>query len=166
MIYHRRTKSPRGITRIEIIVLVVILGAICAILFPGMNRHVGIQRNTGCMQRQQQWAHACLTYAETFQEYPGYSNKIGPAQTRVTWQIRMLPFVDRSDIYDVWSGKKPPANSQSPTPTPYLDIMICPSNPPDTPTCQSSFVANCGGASSTPYAGNGIFVNHFNGTLI
>ncbi len=122
-------------------------------------------RSVSCMQNQQQWAHATLTYAETFQEYPGYSNKIGTG-TRATWQVRLLPFVDRNDLYDVWTGKKPPANGQSATPTPYLANLICPNNPPDTPVCQSSFVANCGAAGYPEYAGNGIFVNRYDGPLI
>ncbi len=154
-----------GFTLVELLVVITIIGILMALLLPAVNSVRELMRSTQCLQQQQQWAHAALTYAETFQEYPGYANKIGTANTRVSWQVRLLPFVDRNDLYDVWSGKKTPNSGQTTTPTPYLTILVCPSNPPDTPIAQSSFVGN-GGGQGAPYPGNGIFVNRFDGNLI
>jgi prepilin-type processing-associated H-X9-DG protein len=104
---------------------------------------------------------------------PGYSNEIynpngsktGVNYTksfarRVSWVVRLFPYMENTPLWDQWNtfGTTPPA--------PHIELLICPSSPPETPNRPSlGYVGNAGWAFSDKarssdtkeYAANGIF---------
>src|SRR5262249_3073060 len=66
-----------------------------------------------------------------------------------TWVMMLFPDIERSDVYQQFTVD-PAATTATTTPiaTPSMDVLICPSDPPDdrinTDPTALSYVANCG----------------------
>jgi prepilin-type processing-associated H-X9-DG protein len=131
-----------------------------------------------------QLALAVTNYSALQRAYPGYINPIqtiGAAseeQTRVSWVVTILPYLERSDIYQLY---RDPARAAAHGIDPrqiHLHILVCPSTSSPTrsktlpPPCD--YVANTGrqdviarapdsGAGGYPsdWRANGIFFNLF-----
>ncbi len=66
--------------------------------------------------------------------------------------MMLFPDIERTDVYQNWNTD-PVSNPLKPTDAPYTELLVCPSNPPDSPGQPSlSYVANCGKQDPTPPA--------------
>jgi prepilin-type N-terminal cleavage/methylation domain-containing protein len=139
---------PRvGFTLVELLVVIAIIGMLMALLLPAVNSAREQGRRSVCLNNMKQLSTALRSYESTKKELPGYAN-IGANSRVITWPMTLFPNIERNDVWSVWSDpsftgavetKKLQAS------TPYMEIMVCPSNPPaDQNSPWLAFVANCG----------------------
>jgi prepilin-type N-terminal cleavage/methylation domain-containing protein/prepilin-type processing-associated H-X9-DG protein len=159
-----RSKS-RGFTLVELLVVITIIGMLMALLFPAVNSVREAARRTQCMNNQSQLGKALMMYEAANGYFPGHSNRLGPSANatagasndgvEVSWVVSILPHLDRSDLYSVWSlgWKLLSQRSYDLQARKLLRIMICPSDPPDRTgvnDCPRSYVVNCGRPGDDP----------------
>lgn len=149
---HRR----HGVTLVEVLAVCVIIGILASLAFPALTRAIARSRLTQCTNNQYQVAFALLRYDEQTGSIPGW---IDQTQTgiNVPWTVALLPFLSRSDIYDMW-----PTLPNNPT----IDTFICPANRP-AKTLSYPVVHYTGnvGASGTN-VNDGIFLNLITGSSV
>lgn len=132
------TRRTRGFTLVELLVVITIIGMLMALLLPAVNNAMEAGRQVRCKNRLAQLAKATNAFESRFQRYPGYTHEVGGSQ--YTWVVALLADLERIDIYDEY-------RNASSTPAPYLDMLVCPSDPPETTGGPIlSFVANAGEA--------------------
>jgi len=109
-------RKPRGgFTLVELLVVIAIIGILIALLLPAVQAAREAARRSNCQNNLKQYGLALHNYNDVNGRLPsGYSSLItggttgGPAgnwgsqapPNRVGWQVRILPFMEQSVIYD------------------------------------------------------------------
>ena len=111
---------------LDLVVLLLCLGAVIALLFPGIRGPVDNRRRTHCAARVRFLAQAANIYESTKGHYPGYCNDFGtfqrgtdptnprrvkPVRTHRkigTWVVSLLPYIDEQAIYETWTEDRYP----------------------------------------------------------
>ncbi len=143
-----RLRGRPGFTLVELLVVIAIIGTLMALLLPAVNNAREQGRRTACLNNMKQLSTALHSYEATKRELPGYANAV--AGHVVTWAMATFPYIERTDVWSVWNTPDavPPSAADTArlqAATPYMEVMICPSNPPiDNTHPWLSFVANCG----------------------
>jgi prepilin-type processing-associated H-X9-DG protein len=139
----------------DMLVLTTVIGVgLCLLLMAIENsRHSGgAGLNTQCKNNIRNLAMAVDVYQSTSGAYPGRRQTFG-GQT-VPWLVTVLPQIERLDLYKDWADPK-----IKPKPKPYLELFVCPQDPPAKvggPVL--SYVANAGTADlANVNAANGVF---------
>ena len=99
---HRR----RGLTWVELIVVLAIIAVLVALLLPSVEQARGAARRTQCKNNLKQIGLALHNYHDAFNSFPpGFIvNPNGPYQGW-SWSIHLLPYVDSGPIYTNISGR-------------------------------------------------------------
>jgi prepilin-type N-terminal cleavage/methylation domain-containing protein len=141
-----------GFTLVELLVVIAIIGTLMALLLPAVQSAKETARQNTCRNNMRNIAVAMRDYETSRRELPGYANAIAKTQnaTRLaTWAIMIMPQLERTDVWSRWNDASFVPNSTNPLPTPFVDLFVCPSNPPDSPDSPwLSYVANCGTSDS------------------
>lgn len=164
------SKPRAGMTLVEVLAVCVIIGILAAMAFPALARAIARSRLTICTNNQYQIASALLRHDEQFGYIPGWLNEISvpiPSGTiAMSWPVPLLPFLGRSDIYDMIfdslnsnSWPRPGLPTGLPNDT-RIEGFVCPANRV-APTTQFplQYVANVG-ASGTQ-SNDGVFLRVF-----
>lgn len=155
------TKTPAtgrmraGMTLVEVLAVCVIIGILSALALPALARAIARSRLTQCTNNQYQVAFALLRYDEQYGSIPGWLNQSpNGATVACSWTVPLLPFLGRSDIYDMW-----PSLPNNPT----IDSFICPANRPAKAITYPAlhYAANVGASGTN--ANDGAFLNLFTG---
>lgn len=133
-------------TLVELLVVISIIGMLMAILLPAIGAATESARAAQCKNQMKQIALAMLGYESRSSSFPGYAdgredkeNNSNPVP--YSWVVSILPDLERQDIFDQY----PRLVSQRNPEFPYLDFMVCPSDPPPNKNEPwTSFVANAG----------------------
>jgi prepilin-type N-terminal cleavage/methylation domain-containing protein len=149
-------KKQSGFTLVELLVVIAIIGMLMALLLPAVQNARETGRRAVCLNNMKQVSTALRNYEATKKELPGYANAIAanaanPAGRDVPWTMMLFPYMDRTDVWTRWSDSttSPAQLVQS---LPYMELLICPSNPPvDQQHPWTSFVVNCGKRDVFPY---------------
>ncbi len=184
----------RGFTLVELLVVISIIGMLMALLLPAVQQAREAGRRNTCNNNLHNLALAVTNYVSAKNQYPGYAellpiNPIGGAGASVqpvypvSWVVPLLPFVERTDIYDIWRDQNQwtPANFNNPTsvypPQVFVPLFICPSSPvpgnngsfsPCVYVANSGMLDNPNAPGGTPtgqpadFQSNGVFFNHIN----
>ena len=151
------TNKRIGFTLVELLVVITIIGMLMAMLLPAVNQAVEAARNAQCKNHIAQLAKATTIFESQLQVYPGWNNVISNSSgtdPKVTWCIRLFPYIEQKGVYRKYS-------ETSLRPTPYIEVFVCPSNPPDVtggPT--NGYVANAGqDTTNNELPSNGVFHN-------
>jgi len=146
------TPRRQAFTLVELLVVITIIGMLVALLLPAVNAAREAARATTCSNNLRNFGQATQAYVTSKEYFPGYrqaltiqNGAVPPPKAIVTWQIALLPNVDRNDIYQsITSGAI--GLSTSAKPLPYLELSVCPSDNTVSGRTNpwTSYVANCG----------------------
>lgn len=140
-----------GLTVLEVLVILVVVGAILALVVMYLPRAAEAKRRTLCLERQRQLGAAVLAHHQARGAFPGYRQRV--AERCASWVVPLLPHLGKKTLYDDWTSDAPP-------PAPHLYQLICPSAPPETVEGpKSSYVVNGGRAGGNTLA-TGVFFDH------
>jgi prepilin-type N-terminal cleavage/methylation domain-containing protein len=178
-----------GFTLVELLVVIAIIGMLMALLLPAVQSARETARRAVCLNNEKQLVTAMQNYDASKGEVPGYVNAIAKGAASAsdlhgrmaTWVIMLFPYMDRTPEWAQWSD---PSVSNINLPTPYMELLVCPSNPPATRDAPwLAYAVNCGRqdssltgsvGSSPPQSpttavgqqaekfSNGVFFNRFN----
>jgi len=161
----RSVRTREAFTLIEMLVVVAIIGMLAAMVLPAVQQAIESGRNAQCKANQHNVALAIKNYAESRNRYPGYVEKLNNKATderwkKATWVVMIAPYLGRNDVWETWKNSNLPA-------TPFIELVVCPSNFPDTErTQQLSYVVNCGREDKEKdddKVENGLFMERYNG---
>jgi prepilin-type N-terminal cleavage/methylation domain-containing protein/prepilin-type processing-associated H-X9-DG protein len=177
----------RGFTLVELLVSISIIGMLLAMLLPAVQQARESGRANTCRNNLKNCTLAVTNFAAARTVYPGFREPLevclpngnGPAVTTqipLGWVVQILPYLERSDIYELWrSPQQAIAAGIDWPPQLQLDVLTCHSSPPtDSVGSPCVYVANSGCSDSFPtgltaslspfpadFQANGMFFNHY-----
>jgi prepilin-type processing-associated H-X9-DG protein/prepilin-type N-terminal cleavage/methylation domain-containing protein len=143
MVRSKRT----AFTLVELLVVITIIGMLMAILLPAVGAATESARAAQCKNRVKNIALAMANYESRNQAFPGYINGVEDreeATLAFSWLVAVLPDLERQDIYDQWTDPNPRNRQAVTAEPPFLDFLVCPSDPPLKKVSLTSYVANAG----------------------
>ncbi len=157
----KRPSAKRAFTLVELLVVIAIIGTLVGLLLPAVQSAREAARANTCRNNLKQ-LHTALSIRESaLGDFPGYINKLGipgdlrEFQNRASWLVMTFPYLEMNNVSDLWNRR---AASDTGRPNaslaeafPSVEILICPSDPPDTI-----------GEPSLSYVGNAGFVHNDN----
>jgi len=153
-------KKRTGFTLVELLVVISIIGMLMALLLPAVQNARETGRRAVCLNNMKQVSTAMRSYETSRKELPGYVNEVAVDPSSLTgmgkvvpWTIMLFPYEERSDVWEKWNDvatTTTPANLLKAMP--YMELLICPSNPPDNQDHPwISYVVNCGKKDNFPF---------------
>jgi prepilin-type N-terminal cleavage/methylation domain-containing protein/prepilin-type processing-associated H-X9-DG protein len=154
------TRKRAAFTLVELLVVIAIIGTLVALLLPAVQAARETARNNTCKNNMKQLGLALQSYDTTNRKLPGYANELinpnspkapNPHNTavkvptvgrRVSWIVMTFPQIEAQALWDAWSSKFGTGNRP---PAPGMEILICPSDAPESPNEPwTNYVGNCG----------------------
>jgi prepilin-type N-terminal cleavage/methylation domain-containing protein len=164
----RSTIKKSGFTLVELLVVIAIIGTLMGLLLPAVQSAREAGRRNTCSNNLSQLGKAVVAFDGRNSVVPGWRNPnisatLAPSAAPTTtphysWPIPLLPNLERRDIFNAAMNN---ATAGALTATPYIDLFVCPSTPPDsTSTPVLAYAANCGSygpAGGGANKGDGVF---------
>lgn len=160
-----RNSTRDAFTLVELLVVIAIIGTLIGLLLPAVQASREASRALTCSIHLTQLQLAMQLYEESNEQYPGYIEELGYDEVGtkgVSWVVMILPYIEQNALWESWNNA-----SSAPGRTARVDILLCPSNPPETENSASlSYVVNAGNIKNEPEdicddrkerPGNGIF---------
>lgn len=144
-----RSNDRRGLSRLEIITLVLIAGAGLTILLPLLSRSKNSARTVQCDLKQQELARTIAFVSQLENALPGYSNwqadTASGERVKTGWVFKLLPYLNRpidpvtlqppgpdqlgprAPIYQKY-GPTADAASRGQVPDNFLSEVVCPAD--------------------------------------
>jgi prepilin-type N-terminal cleavage/methylation domain-containing protein/prepilin-type processing-associated H-X9-DG protein len=90
-----------GFTLVELLVVIAIIGVLVALLLPAVQSARESARRMSCSNHLKQYGLGIQNYHDTYNVYPiNATGTAGNAIPRLTWQVRILPFMEQKAIFD------------------------------------------------------------------
>jgi len=119
-----RLPVNRGITLVEVLVVIAIIGMLVALLLPAVQRAREAARRVGCQNNLRQLGLALHEYHDAHRKFPpGSINEW-------SWTARLLPRLEQNNLYGQFDfGTEPFEAPNSDKLAVVLPVLICPSDP-------------------------------------
>ncbi len=107
-VMHRRRSDLRGqrvaagFTLVELLVVIAIIGVLVALLLPAVQAARESARRTECANNLKQIGLALQHYVDAHKALPPGGLTLANGGYGHSWWIRILPYTEKSDIYDSW----------------------------------------------------------------
>ena len=132
-----RSNKNKGISLVELLIVVVVIGIIAAILLPAVGGpRVGPSRRTTCLNNIRNIALACTSYESTNGQFPAAVS----SHSESFW-VRILPMLDQVPLYDDFRAEPDYNLAKDMLAGVEMEVLRCTSTP------TSDF-------ESTPFAGS------------
>lgn len=161
--------ADRGLTLVELLVVVAIIGVLVALLLPAVQSAREAARRTSCADQQHELATAIQSFVVAHRRYPGSTNVLGyraldvdwqtglpngtvlvqPRPTPCSWVVPLLPYLGRADLVERHSSRRPGPATGIPVDT-HVAVLLCPSDYASpsieqfSPRTTNSYAVNCG----------------------
>lgn len=166
----------RGVTLVELLVVVAIIAILLGILFPALQVARESARRRACSNNLRQIALAMSAYGDAQKHLPGWRNTIeayssvraasDPKTAAVSWTIPILPNLEGASIQLWYSSYSSSQNTGEQAPQSRIRTYYCPSHQlVDNPTALS-YAVNAGSgcevldeteSPAKQYVGDGVF---------
>jgi len=94
--------SKRGLTLVELLVVITIIGILIGMLLPGVSRSRSAGRRTQCMNNLRQLTLASLNYESAYMHFPmavGVPDIGGVDAEKMSGLVAILPFIEQNNVY-------------------------------------------------------------------
>lgn len=100
----RRHAEPAGVTLVELLVVVAIIGAMAGLLLPAVQASRAAARRATCQSHMRQWALAVQDYADTHRsDLPRRGQRVNPTEQfdrPKDWFNALPPYLDSTPLHD------------------------------------------------------------------
>ncbi len=147
-----------GFTLVELLVVIAIIAMLASMLLPAVQGARAAARKTQCINNHHNIGIALIRYEGEKNKYPGYVNNQGAPGAQATgWVFPLLPYLDRSDIFNSYQNTG--------TPTQHLKILVCPDDAESINVgTNATYVVNAGlsgDAGGNLESAAGVFTNQY-----
>ena len=122
-------------TLVELLVVITIIGILIAMLLPAVQSAREAARNSQCGNNLKQIGLAIQSYEAQWRSFPPGGFCVGdgannhPVKGRTNWAICLLPFLEASNLYDMYELNLPNTGPENqPVLQTFLPVMTCPSD--------------------------------------
>lgn len=154
--------NKSGFTLVELLVVIAIIGTLMGLLLPAVQSAREAGRRNTCSNNLSQLGKAVVAFDGRQSFLPGWRNpNLNTTVTATTaptysWAVQLLPNLERRDIFNA-AVLNTSAGTLTST-TIYIDLLACPSTPPDsTSSAVLAYAGNCG--SNGVVKGNGVMLD-------
>jgi prepilin-type N-terminal cleavage/methylation domain-containing protein/prepilin-type processing-associated H-X9-DG protein len=137
-----RGMTPRGLTLVELLVVIAVIGVLIALLLPAVQAAREAARRTGCLNNLRQMGIAMHHHHNVHGAFPPggvehrwminpqTGRRYGAAGRQLAWSVFLLPYLEQEPLFGRLDVEKPfdaPENAESAAT--ILSVYICPSTP-------------------------------------
>jgi prepilin-type N-terminal cleavage/methylation domain-containing protein/prepilin-type processing-associated H-X9-DG protein len=159
--------SRRAFTLIELLVVIAIIAILIGLLLPAVQKVREAAANVKCKNNLKQIALACLNYHDSTGSFPagsisrqGTGQFAGSASYYDTWAIAILPYVEQTNLYNLWNPNIP---NIAPDAVAGPNFVTMRQTYVDVYTCPVDVSAGLGFTPYSPDSGNDYLTNTVNG---
>lgn len=134
--------SRRGLTLIELIAVVLIVGVVVALLLPATRRARPAARRTQCKNNLKQIGLALHNYHDTYGAFPPAYTVDENGKPLHSWRTLILPFAEQQTLYtkiDLSKAWDDPVNEE--VRKSAVSLYSCPAHSIDVPRDHTSYLA-------------------------
>ena len=109
---HRKSQNAAGFTLVELLVVIAIIGILVALLLPAVQAAREAARRMSCGNNMKQLGLACHNFHDVQLIVPpsrtasgGFPELAVPANAYQGWAVWLLPFMEQSNIRDIYDTK-------------------------------------------------------------
>src|SRR5215208_5383525 len=92
----RRCGKRHGLSLVELLVAIAVIGALLALLLPAVGRSREAARRAGCLNNIKQLGLALHSYHDVHQVFPPASFR----SNELSWHVHLLPFIEQQALYN------------------------------------------------------------------